>query len=82
MEHHDVRKNYVETRKIMKAFNLAVEKSHVCWNQQSILNPDIEMWCYSFPYNGHIQIGALLSEIAGDPLCALCEEFFGLVPLY
>ena len=33
VEHHDIRKNYVETRKIVKAFNLAVEKSNVCFNQ-------------------------------------------------
>ena len=32
VEHYDVRKNYVETREIVKAFNLAVEKSQVCWS--------------------------------------------------
>ena len=81
VEHHDVRKNYIETRKIVKAFNLAVEKSDVCFNQQEITNPDMALWCYYFPYGGDLEIGDVLSYIAGDPLCSLCD-YFGLVPLY
>ena len=74
-EHDDEWLDYIETRKISKAFNFAVEQSMHCYIDGSAQSGTT--WCQFFLADGQRGLVDLLDDLAEG--CELCEVQ-GIVP--
>ena len=58
--------NFIETRRLSKAFNYAVEQSMLCYLDTAVGETD---WCFFFLQGGQAGLESALNAMATCPLC-------------